>query len=108
MKKNSRMQQPVMVSGSTAFVDDIIESIHEKAGKASLTALDASLAAGSGVGPQSYAATALELATLAEQMNRITGDLAAAFKILQDPAPPAVALNALDRLLAASEASGRD
>ncbi len=49
--------------------------------------------------------TALELAALAVQMNRMTGDLAVADKILKDAAPPpAFALEALDRLLVAESA----
>jgi len=62
--------------------------------------------AGTGVAAQRYAATALELAALAAEMNRMTGDLAVALKILRESAPaPTDALIALDRLLTANETS---
>jgi hypothetical protein len=106
MKKYSRspVDRAAAISDAVAF-DDVVASVQDKAAKASLQALEASLAAGNRNGAQAYAATALELAALAAQMNRMTGDLAVALKIIRDAAPPeAYALTALDRLLAAEVA----
>jgi hypothetical protein len=109
MKKHSRTPRPAgraAAGGGAALLDDLVASVQDKAAKASLEALEASLIAGSSAGAQGYAATALELAALAVQMNRMTGDLAVALKILRDVAPPTTyALNALGRLLAAEVAA---
>jgi hypothetical protein len=104
MKNDSRIPRSV-AHASAAPVGDLVDSVQDRAAKASLKALEASLTAGSSAGAEGYAATALELAALAVQMNRMTGDLAVALKVLRDAAPsPPYALNALDRLLAATDA----
>jgi hypothetical protein len=108
MKRDTRMPRlagPTAADDSAALFDDAVASVQDKAAKASLKALDASLMAGNSAGAHGFAATALELAALAVQMNRMTGDLAVALKILKDAAPPpAFALEALDRLLVAESA----
>jgi hypothetical protein len=106
-KKDSRIPRSAgrtAAGARPALFGDVVESLQDRAAKASLKALEASLTAGSIDGAPGYAATALELAALAVQMNRMTGDLAVALKILRDTAPPPTgALIALDRLLAASD-----
>jgi hypothetical protein len=100
-----RLAGPTAADSSAAIFDDVVASLQDKAAKASLKALDASIMAGSSPGAHGLAATALELAELAVQMNRMTGDLAVALKILEDAAPPpAFALEALDRLVVAEGA----
>jgi hypothetical protein len=107
MKKSSRTSQSAGRNATSfgAAHSDAYQGAQDEAAKASLKALDASISAGSADRAEGYAATALELAALATQMTQITGELAVALKILREEAahPPAYALDALDRLLAASK-----
>ncbi|MDB5411218.1 MAG: hypothetical protein JWL84_6130 [Rhodospirillales bacterium] len=105
MKKPSRTSRSAgrSATGVRMAHSGAVESAQDEAAKACLKALDASLSAGSAAGGEGYAATALELAALATQM---TGELTVALKILREAAQPqAYALDALDRLLAASNSA---